>query len=31
LLQKDLGSTTEQAAVAMTQFDPDHSWTLARQ
>jgi hypothetical protein len=31
LLQKDLGSTTEQTAVAMTQFDPDHSWTLARQ
>jgi hypothetical protein len=31
LLQKDLGTTTEQTAVAMTQFDPDHSWALAQQ
>jgi Protein of unknown function (DUF2950) len=31
LLQKDLGTTTEQTAAAMTEFDPDESWTPARQ
>jgi hypothetical protein len=27
LLQKDLGKTTKETASAMTQFDPDASWT----
>ena len=31
LLQKDLGTTTEQTAAAMTEFNPDQSWTPARQ
>jgi hypothetical protein len=28
LLQKDLGNTTGQTATAMTEFDPDSSWSL---
>jgi hypothetical protein len=28
--QKDLGDSTEEAARAMTTFDPDSSWKLAR-
>jgi hypothetical protein len=28
LLQKDLGNTTAQTASAMTEFDPDSSWSL---
>jgi hypothetical protein len=31
LLQKDLGSATTQTAAAMTEFDPDPSWTAAQQ
>jgi Protein of unknown function (DUF2950) len=31
LLQKDLGTTTEQTAAAMTEFNPYQSWTPARQ
>jgi hypothetical protein len=31
LLQKDLGSATTQTAAAMTEFDPDPSWTPAQQ
>ncbi|MFZ0646352.1 MAG: DUF2950 domain-containing protein [Candidatus Acidiferrales bacterium] len=31
LLQKDLGAATAQIAAAMTEFDPDPSWTPARQ
>jgi hypothetical protein len=31
LLQKDLGSATTQTASAMTEFDPDTSWTPGRQ
>jgi hypothetical protein len=31
LLQKDLGKTTTETAAAMTEFDPDPSWTLAQQ
>src|SRR5271169_2290489 len=31
LLQKDLGTATSQTAAAMTEFDPDPSWTPARQ
>ncbi len=31
LLQKDLGASTAQIAAAMTEFDPDPSWTPARQ
>ncbi len=27
LLQKDLGSTTDQAAAALTEFNPDKTWT----
>jgi hypothetical protein len=27
-LQKDLGNTTMQTASAMTEFDPDNSWSL---
>jgi hypothetical protein len=30
LLQKDLGKTTAETAAAMTKFDPDPSWTVAR-
>jgi hypothetical protein len=30
LLQKDLGKTTADIAAAMTKFDPDPSWTVAR-
>jgi hypothetical protein len=30
LLQKDLGKTTAETAAAMTKFDPDSSWTVAR-
>jgi hypothetical protein len=30
-LQKDLGSATTQTAAAMTEFDPDPSWTPAQQ
>ncbi len=28
VLQKDLGKTTEQAAAAITEFNPDKSWTV---
>ena len=28
LLQKDLGKTTTETATAMTEFDPDGSWTV---
>ena len=31
LLQKDLGTATTQTAAAMTEFNPDQSWTPARQ
>jgi hypothetical protein len=31
LLQKDLGSATNQTAAAMTEYDPDPSWTPAQQ
>ncbi|MGB0122578.1 MAG: DUF2950 domain-containing protein [Silvibacterium sp.] len=31
LLQKDLGKTTTETAAAMSQFDPDSSWTLVEQ
>jgi hypothetical protein len=31
LLQKDLGADTTQTAAAMTEFDPDQSWTQALQ
>jgi len=31
LLQKDLGTTTAQTAAAMTEFNPDQSWTQAQQ
>jgi Protein of unknown function (DUF2950) len=31
LLQKDLGSATTQTPAAMTEFDPDPSWTPAQQ
>ena len=31
LLQKDLGKTTTETAAAMTEFDPDPSWTPAQQ
>jgi hypothetical protein len=31
LLQKDLGSATTQTAAAMTEYDPDPSWTPAQQ
>jgi hypothetical protein len=30
LLQKDLGKTTTQIASAMTQFDPDPTWTIVQ-
>jgi hypothetical protein len=30
LLQKDLGKTTAETAGAMTKFDPDPTWTVAR-
>jgi hypothetical protein len=30
LLQKDLGKTTTDIAAAMTKFDPDPTWTVAR-
>ncbi len=30
LLQKDLGKTTADIASAMTKFDPDPSWTVAK-
>jgi hypothetical protein len=30
LLQKDLGKTTADIAAAMTKFDPDPSWTVAK-
>ncbi len=30
LLQKDLGKTTTQIATAMTQFDPDPTWTIVQ-
>jgi len=28
VLQKDLGKTTEQAAAAITEFNPDKSWIV---
>ena len=28
LLQKDLGKTTTETATAMTEFDPDDSWSV---
>jgi Protein of unknown function (DUF2950) len=31
LLQKDLGPNTTQAAAAMTEFNPDQTWTIAQQ
>jgi hypothetical protein len=31
LLQKDLGKTTTETATAMTQFDPDSSWSIVGQ
>ena len=31
LLQKDLGKTTAEIATAMTEFDPDSSWTIVLQ
>jgi Protein of unknown function (DUF2950) len=31
LLQKDLGANTTQTAAAMTEFNPDQTWTLAQQ
>lgn len=31
LLQKDLGKTTTETAAAMSQFDPDASWSLVEQ
>jgi hypothetical protein len=31
LLQKDLGTATAQTAAALTEFDPDQSWTQAQQ
>jgi hypothetical protein len=31
LLQKDLGTNTTQTATAMTEFDPDPSWTAVEQ
>jgi len=31
LLQKDLGKTTTETATAMSQFDPDSSWTIVEQ
>jgi Protein of unknown function (DUF2950) len=31
LLQKDLGKTTTETAVAMTEFDPDSSWSQIQQ
>ncbi len=31
LLQKDLGKTTAEAATAMTEFDPDSTWTVVQQ
>jgi hypothetical protein len=31
LLQKDLGKTTTETATAMTQFDPDATWTIVEQ
>jgi hypothetical protein len=31
LLQKDLGKTTAEAASAMSEFDPDPSWTVVEQ
>jgi hypothetical protein len=30
LLQKDLGKTTAEAAAAMTEFDPDPTWTVVQ-
>lgn len=30
LLQRDLGKTTAETAAAMTKFDPDPTWTVAR-
>jgi hypothetical protein len=30
LLQKDLGKTTADIAAAMTKFDPDPTWTVAK-
>ena len=30
LLEKDLGKTTTQVATAMTQFDPDPTWTIVQ-
>jgi Protein of unknown function (DUF2950) len=30
LLQKDMGKTTTEIATAMTEFDPDSSWTLVQ-
>jgi hypothetical protein len=31
LLQKDLGKTTTETATAMSEFDPDPSWTIVEQ
>ncbi len=31
LLQKDLGKTTKDIAAAMTEFDPDNTWTVVSQ
>ena len=31
LLQKDLGKTTSETASAMTEFDPDSSWSVVEE
>jgi hypothetical protein len=31
LLQKDLGKTTAETATAMSEFDPDTSWSLVQE
>jgi hypothetical protein len=31
LIQKDLGKTTTETATAMTEFDPDATWTIVVQ
>jgi len=30
LVQKDLGKTTEETASAITEFNPDSSWTIVQ-
>jgi len=31
LLQKDLGKTTTETATAMTEFDPDNTWSVVEE